>query len=160
MKQLYKSDLKELEGQFFDTAEACEKAEAACTKAATEKQHAIDEKKASAKVVDDAIIARDEAIASNQAKKEQARKAYIEAVEKARKEYDAVCDEIDADNGGKEAAVTEAVQAFCKKYKQPYHSTITYKDGSTRTYKYSYNLDSGISTLPTLLDSMNKLFWL
>lgn len=160
MKQLYKSDLKELEGQFFETAEACEKAEAACTKAAVEKQQAIYEKKANAKVVDDAIVARDEAIVSNKAKKEQARKAYVEAVEKARQEYDAVCDEIDTDNSSKEAAVADAVQEFCKKYKQPYHSTITYKDGSTRTYKYSYNLDNGVSALPTLLDSMSQLFWL
>ena len=158
MKQFYQSDLKELAGKYYASKEECEAAEAKVSDEAAKKQKAASEKKADANIVEEAIIARDEAFEANKKKKEEARKEYVKAVEEARKKYDAICDEVEKDNNKKNDAVVKDVKAFCEKYKQPYHSTITYKDGSTRTYKYAYDNNS-YSQLPSLLDSLSSLFW-
>lgn len=158
MKQVYQSDLKQLAGKLFASKEECEAAEAKVSDEAAKKQKQASEKKLLAEKVDSVIRERDEAYVENKSKKEEARKAYIEAVEKARKQYDAICDEVEADNDTKQKAVDEAVKTFCTTYKQPYHSTITYKDGSTRTYKYNFS-DNALPSVPSLLDSFSKLFW-
>ncbi len=151
----YVSDLKELDGKIFMTIADLEAAEAKANEAAAAKQRSANEKKADAKKVEEAIVTRDETWASNARKKEQALLDCIKAVEEARKIYDSCCDEIEKENNKNNDEVIKAVKEFCDKYKQPYHSTISYKDGSTKTYTYSCDKRK---ELPSLLESINTLF--
>ncbi len=150
------SDLKELNGQVFDNVEDLKAAEAKANATIAAKQKLADEKKKEKKKVEDTIVKRDESHDQNIEKKKRAREEFVKIVEEARKKYDTICDEIDEEENKNNTAVISSVKEFCEKYKQPYHSTITYKDGSTKAYSYSYN--TADTKLPSLLD-FKTLFW-
>ena len=123
----YVSELKELENKKFDSVEELEKAEAEVKTALVKKEEAAALRKAEAAKVEDAFKARNEARRVYNAKALELRKAYNEALKKARDEFEAGLEDSTKELKAKESEYDAALSEFIKKHPEGYHLTL--KDG-------------------------------
>lgn len=123
----YVSELKELENKKFDSVEELEKAEAEVKTALVKKEEAAALRKTEATKVEDAFKARNEARRVYNAKALELRKAYNEALKKARDEFEAGLEDSTKELKAKEAEYDAALSEFIKKHPEGYHLTL--KDG-------------------------------
>lgn len=151
MKQYYESDLKELQGQKFETVEACEEAEAKINAEVAKKQELAAKRKADAEVVDNAIKAEVEVKKSVYEKKQELTKKYLEEKQALDRKFLEDKQALDEELRKASTEVNNALKDFCAAHPEGYHSTIKFDDGSTRTYSYETN---GKYTFTDLIDSM------
>lgn len=150
----YYSDLTD---KIYEKEEDLKKAEESYEKALAEKNKKAEERKADAKVVDEAIKNRDELVTSGRKKKIAAYEEYLAVVNEAKKKFEKVCNEVEKANLTAEKDVKEKLKAFCEKNPAGYHSTIKYEDGSTRSYSYSMVEDT--ISLPDVFERVGRIFW-
>jgi len=89
MKQYYESDLKELQGQKFETVEACEEAEAKINAEVAKKQELAAEKKKELENLNKAATSYLEIVSENNKTRAELKKAEDEAYTLYKKELDA-----------------------------------------------------------------------
>ena len=148
----YVSELKELENKKFDSVEELEKAEAEVKAALVKKEETAALRKAEAVKVEDAFKARNEARRVYNYKALELRKAYNEALKKARDEFEAGLEDSAKELKAKEAEYDAALSEFIKKHPEGYHLTL--KDGDNVS-TFSGN---GDPTIAASFDDLQK-FW-
>lgn len=147
----YVSELKELENKKFDTVEELEKAEAEIKQALAKKEEAKLAVKQESAVVEKAFQERNAARKVYNSKLVELRKAYNDALKKARDEFEAGLDVSAKELQVKEEAYDKALNEFVKKHPEGYR--ITLHDGDNVTTL------SGVGTdLRTAFDETQK-FW-
>lgn len=113
--------------KLFDTEKELVSAEKAQAAEETKKQKAAEQKKAEAKVVEDAFKARNAARREYNAKVVEARKVYNDAIVAAKKVFDDTLAEITNNKDKAEEAYNSALKEFTDKHPEGYHMTL--KDG-------------------------------
>lgn len=113
--------------KLFDTEKELVNAEKAQAAEETKKQKAAEQKKAEAKVVEDAFKARNAARREYNAKVVEARKVYNDAIVAAKKVFDDTITEITTNKDKAEEAYNGALKEFTDKHPEGYHMTL--KDG-------------------------------
>jgi hypothetical protein len=113
--------------KLFDTEKELVSAEKAQAAEETKKQKAAEQKKAEAKVVEDAFKARNAARREYNAKVVEARKVYNDAIVAAKKVFDDTLTEITNNKDKAEEAYNGALKEFTDKHPEGYHMTL--KDG-------------------------------
>ena len=147
----YVSELKELENKKFDSVEELEKAEAEVKTALVKKEEAAVARKQEAAVVETAFKARNEARRAYNAKALELRKAYNEAIKKARDEFEAGLEGSTKELKAKEEAYDAALDEFIKKHPEGYHLSL--KDGDNVT-----TISGNETEFRSLFDETDK-FW-
>lgn len=147
----YVSELKELENKKFDSVEELEKAEAEVKATLAKKEEAAALRKAEAVKVEDAFKARNTARQIYNARALELRKAYNDALKKARDEFEAGLEEATKELKAKEVEYDAALSEFIKKHPEGYHLTL--KDGDNVS-TFSGNGDK----IFTSFDEVQK-FW-
>lgn len=144
MKLVYLSELPELAGKQFETAEELEVAEAEISEKLAAKKRAADERKADSEVVKEAIVAAHTAKVEAQKAKVEAYKCYLDTIEK----LDKVVEEADNDR-------VKALEAFCTKYPDGFHDTIKLGDVQ---YDYYYGCKNPEESTESLFDIFSSFF--